>query len=97
MTEQENVEKILKSEDVVAKMQEDGGNGYHYLDEKLLPCPFCGGSAYVCTHADVMFQNFWYSIRCFDCDVDAYDCKTAEESAEKWNKRVVQNDSMSKV
>ena len=88
MPKQNNLVKLLNDEDVVVKMQKDNGVSYFAIEEKLLPCPFCGGSAYVCTHADVLFQNFWYSIRCFDCDVDTYCSKTAEESAEKWNKRV---------
>ena len=87
MTDKEKIEKLLENEDVAVKMQEDNSDDYFAINEKLLPCPFCGGRAYVCTHADVLFQSFWYSIRCFNCDVDTYCCETAEESAEKWNKR----------
>ena len=36
MKEQEKIEKLLKSDDVVVKMQNDGGKDYHYLNEKLL-------------------------------------------------------------
>ena len=91
MNEEEKIEKLFENEDVVVKMQEDNGNNYFAVEKNLLPCPFCGGRAYVCTHADVLFQKYWYSIRCFDCDADTswyHYCKTAEESADKWNKRV---------
>ena len=91
MNEKEMLDKITENEDVVAIFRKNDGDDYYAVEETLKPCPFCGGRAYVSAHADVLFTKHWYSIRCFNCDADTYwyyHCKTAEEAAEKWNKRV---------
>ncbi len=83
MTEEEKIEKLLKSDDVVAKMQNDGGKDYHYLDEKLLPCPFCGGKAEI-------YAQAWnkYSVICAKCFCVKGSYGTEEKAIEEWNKRV---------
>ncbi len=54
-------------------------------DQKLKPCPFCGGEARI----DKLYENEWY-VYCPKCERH-YD--TEQEAIENWNARVViQND-----
>ena len=59
-------------------------------EEKLLPCPFCGGKAKMILRDDPVIKTFDYEYRSVMCDVCG--CTTAvcedEELAIKyWNKR----------
>ena len=52
--------------------------------EKLLPCPFCEGKAYVYTYLLYNVQ----AIRCAKCGASSGNYDTETEAIEAWNKRV---------
>ncbi len=60
---------------------------------ELLPCPFCGGKAYVKTvHSKTnkafrKLVNTYYYVKCFTCGNNTEVKSTAIEAEEKWNPR----------
>ena len=55
--------------------------------EKLKPCPFCGGGAYI-HRTDFLNAESVYGVRCCDCESSSsqlYD--TEMEAIEAWNTR----------
>jgi Lar family restriction alleviation protein len=71
------------------------------MDEKLKPCPFCGGEASVgtCQTSDTEFlrlnglkdDHTFYSVNCITCGTNnrgiCYGYKTKAEAIEHWNTR----------
>lgn len=55
-------------------------------DERLLPCPFCGGEANCSDYygEDCIFE---YLVICLDCGVSTQTFLTEEEAIEAWNTR----------
>ena len=53
------------------------------MNEKLKPCPFCGGKAVLKSYR---FVNE-FSVRCQSCGSTTDDFKTSEEAIAIWNKR----------
>lgn len=59
---------------------------------ELLPCPFCGGEAYL-SDAEAGtggLSNRARNPRCWQCGVDLGYCDTAVEAAAAWNRRASQ-------
>ena len=59
---------------------------------ELLPCPFCGGKAYL-SDAEAGtggLSNRARNPRCWQCGVDLGYCDTAVEAAAAWNRRASQ-------
>ena len=55
------------------------------MNEKLLPCPFCGGDAYLVTDDETASL---YGVQCFRCDAGIpSEKKTVKEAVEAWNRR----------
>ena len=55
------------------------------MTDKLKPCPFCGGEAYVWLNLET--DN--YDVECLECGCDFqqhYGC--VDEAIEAWNRRV---------
>ncbi len=52
-------------------------------ENKLLPCPFCGGEA----QTTVFLSN--YMVACTACPASIFPCKgmTKEEAVKAWNRR----------
>lgn len=57
------------------------------MNEKLKPCPFCGGKAkLVETYVE---KGIWvYSVDCSNCKTRQQVSKTEEEAINAWNTRV---------
>ena len=53
----------------------------------IKPCPFCGGKAFLGQYQTNFFATL-YAVRCEDCNSVGKSCKTEEEAAEAWNRRV---------
>ena len=51
------------------------------MDNKLKPCPFCGGEARLIGHSP-------YSITCCKCRTTTVICDTPEKAINAWNSRV---------
>lgn len=52
------------------------------MDNKLKPCPFCGGEARLIGHSP-------YSITCCKCRATTVICDTPEKAINEWNRRVM--------
>lgn len=52
--------------------------------EKLKPCPFCGGKA----KADYNCNYNYHYVFCRDCDARVYNYDSEEKAIEEWNKRI---------
>ena len=55
-------------------------------EQKLKPCPFCGGEAKICQE-----KGAYWEVACEDCyaSVGVYNCyEDKGEAIEAWNKRV---------
>ena len=59
------------------------------MDEKLLPCPFCGGEARVIeeTRDDNCFRMDGYAVRCEKCDVSTDLYVESDVAISVWNRR----------
>ena len=58
------------------------------MENKLKPCPSCGGKA---KEHKWRFVSFYY-IKCEDCGFHTtLDCKSKEEAIARWNKRITKN------
>lgn len=55
-------------------------------ENRLLPCPFCGGEAKVTawSHWD---DEYGYVAECDNCYLDMGEFETEEEAIERWNTR----------
>lgn len=54
------------------------------FEEKLKPCPFCGGQA------ETNYGRFdynYFGVHCNNCDAYVSDCDS-EGAIEKWNRRI---------
>lgn len=69
------------------------------IEITLLPCPFCGGEAYLNTHcynakSDIAIlnkQRIFYGVNCIKCGADItglVGCKNDEDAINKWNTRI---------
>ena len=57
--------------------------------DKLKPCPFCGGKAYVRTHIYYGGFSHTYCVQCHICGAQGsqfYD--TEKDAIEAWNRRI---------
>lgn len=55
------------------------------VEEKLKPCPFCGGEA----ETDYAWHDRNYpGVHCNDCGAYVFDYDSEEKAVEKWNKRI---------
>ena len=54
-------------------------------DEKLEPCPFCGGKAGI-SYGRMGDTRMPY-VECLECAAGSDFCFTEEEAAEAWNRR----------
>lgn len=59
-----------------------GSETTHLESWKLLPCPFCGGEAFI--HA---LTNTAFQIRCEGCGAESGLLPTVEEAVDAWNER----------
>jgi len=59
------------------------------MKDELLPCPFCGGEAFVCTMigGDEPMDNFRFFIYCENGCVDMPKDENKEEAIKAWNTR----------
>ena len=55
-------------------------------DERVKPCPFCGGEAEIIKAH--LFGGDIYICRCVDCVAQSAFCGTKEEAVAEWNRRV---------
>lgn len=53
------------------------------VENKLMPCPFCGGRAEV--HKNLFSQT--YSVECKKCTAKVTGCETSGKAFEMWNRR----------
>ena len=54
-------------------------------DERVKPCPFCGGEAeFIKAH---FFGGDQYACRCVDCVAQSAFCWTKKEAVAEWNRR----------
>lgn len=51
------------------------------MDNKLKPCPFCGGEARLVGH-------YPYSVTCCKCRATTVICNTPDDAIDAWNNRV---------
>ena len=56
----------------------------NHFDERLLPCPFCGGKAYLGFYVDGV-DNYVY---CDSCHIGADNFDGEDDAITKWNRRV---------
>lgn len=72
------------------------------MNDKLKPCPFCGGKSVkivywdeeeqnekVWEHGVKQDENHYYVIRCYDCDIELFGGVpiSGEELIKAWNRR----------
>ena len=58
------------------------------MDERLLPCPFCGGGEVkVARDPTAYIGGFDAIVLCKKCGANGANCKTLEEAAAAWNRR----------
>ena len=63
------------------------------MNEKLKPCPFCGGEAMVANATREYLSGKTeerFAINCISCGANGGDKKTKEEAIEIWNRRTKQ-------
>lgn len=53
---------------------------------ELLPCPFCGGKAFINTYDYEGFGKTYY-VFCTNCQVETFERNTEVEAVEAWNRR----------
>lgn len=56
--------------------------------ERLLPCPFCGGIAIRGERVGAMAGMYRFRVHCSDCNCYVGNFKEEYEADEAWNKRV---------
>ena len=66
--------------------------GYRWLEleaeaAEALPCPICGGGAYVRSGTDD-YGRYWEYVRCLSCGLSTTSESTKGAAVAKWNKRV---------
>lgn len=54
--------------------------------DALLPCPFCGGEAFVVSSIKIT-QPSRYAVRCRDCLVETPTCEDSAHIKQGWNNR----------
>lgn len=60
------------------------------MENKLKPCPCCGGKA----KGHIWCLGSRYYIKCEDCGFHTtLDCKSKEEASTRWNNRTTKNDN----
>jgi Lar family restriction alleviation protein len=61
-------------------------------DNRLLPCPFCGGEA-ILAHVEFLDNTTWYNPQCFNCYGGWNEnYETKEEAINAWNRRNERDD-----
>ena len=57
-------------------------------EEKLKPCPFCGGEA------ELEINGLYWDVNCKRClaNVGAYKCYNKKQAIEAWNRRYKEQD-----
>ncbi len=59
------------------------------MENKLKPCPFCGGEAKMLEEYDVMIGKTYYFVECTECTGTIFSGEINEKEAiEAWNRRV---------
>lgn len=61
---------------------------------EALNCPCCGGDIQYCITGNIVQQDHWFFIQCFDCRLKTGNFKTREESIKAWNKRASTNNEL---
>lgn len=57
-------------------------------EQKLKPCPFCGGKAKIFHYEQGDYYNEAFSVYCDNCGASLEDYDFEEQAIEHWNKRV---------
>ena len=73
-------------------------------DTELKPCPFCGGEAeldfahrtfrYVANDGTRKYTEYYYTVRCAECDCRIGMCEVPAMAIEAWNRRVNDDDKI---
>jgi Lar family restriction alleviation protein len=58
-------------------------------DAVILPCPFCGGKAKLCSNTDDTQGRDWHEIYCFSCGAGVETQLNKSKVIAAWNKRTV--------
>ena len=56
-------------------------------EEDLMPCPFCGGKAYIHDRSNDFSEWHWVSCRKVDCVEQKTSRPTVEQAISAWNRR----------
>lgn len=54
---------------------------------ELLPCPFCGGKAFVSAKLPYFGETVTMAVVCEDCNASSKHKRNEEEAIKSWNKR----------
>lgn len=62
--------------------------------DKLKRCPFCGGEAKVHKmKVNFMYEEWAYSIYCYECQAQVRYTNTLNKAIEEWNKRIKEKEN----
>ena len=57
-------------------------------DERLKPCPFCGGEAHLDFRTFLFSQPFDFFVKCAGCGIHTHDYVDKNKAITVWNRRV---------
>lgn len=56
-------------------------------ETELLPCPFCGGKAFVSAKLPYFGEELTLAVVCEECNAASKHKRTKEEAIDAWNRR----------